>query len=646
MITTSSQHKRRRPLRRLLIGLVAGLALSTVPGAAILRHIVVRPQAEVQEAGVELVVVERGDLLETVDVNGVLEPRDRARVSFPPGARVREVFVNRGDVVNKGDVVARLDTRDLEMKVTSAQADLNQAQQALDKLNAGPTEAELAKAAAAVARARANLATDSRSVQQIDVELAKSRLDTARQRVNDLQNGESPATLRAAEQAHENARATVTDAEQTLASTRDSASRAKTDAEQTVERGTQELQKAQRAYSDAFWDWDYVQRTGRHPTETTVVSDTGQLENRKLTSREVEQYRRALTDAEVALKNSEQNLQNLVEAAEQARTNEIREVQQAERAVEAARRTLADAEDSYRTASTQGVEATLLEARQALAEAKKNYTQLVDNPDRSARRAELEAALLEAVAAQEKLHAGPDPVELARARATLEQARATLASAEAALDAATLTAPIAGTVTEISLKPGVLTSSTDAISIADLDSFLIRGQVTEQDVASIQAGQQVRITVDSLPDEQFQGELLLVGTLPVTAGQQEQGGGFSGPARPLGGLYQVEIAVQNNDPRLRVGMATTARIEVLSLQDTLLIPIQAVEYDSDHRSQVHLLAPDIESSSATTTEVVAVKLGVQSGEQVQVLSGLSEGDQLLVPRMPSMPDSMEVGHTP
>jgi multidrug efflux pump subunit AcrA (membrane-fusion protein) len=283
------------------------------------------------------------------------------------------------------------------------------------------------------------------------------------------------------------------------------------------------------------------------------------------------------------------------------------------------------------------VQAALLEARQSLAEAEKGYAELVDNPDRPARRAELDAALLEAVAAEEKLKAGPDPIELARARTALEQARAALAGAEADLDAATLTAPIAGTVTDITLKPGTLTTADDAVSIADLGGFIIRGQVTEQDVARVQPGQQVQVNVDSVPGESFAGELLLVSALPAEGGAQDQGGGFGGPfpTGALGGLYPVEIALPGADERLRVGMAVTASIEILGVRDTLSVPLQAV-VEGPEGPQVLRATGATGPDGQPVGEPVPVELGVASGERVQVLSGLAEGDQVIMPTLPPM----------
>jgi HlyD family secretion protein len=589
----------------------------------------------------QIVSVEQAELLDIVQINGVLEPRERTRATFPSGQRVAEVLVEEGDLVRAGDVLARLETRDLELQVASRQAELDQAQQSLNKLLAGPTEAELVAARARVARARADLAAEAGEVRAIDIELAQARLTNAQQSLRDLEQGEATNAVRDAERQVRSAQDALTDSRTALERARESASRAKTDAEQALERGVQELERLQRAYSDAFWDWDFVQRTGRHPRDK-VPNAAGDLEHRLLEPFEVEQFRRTLADADIAVKNAEIALKNLVEAAEQARRDELRAIQEAERVVGNAERTLSEANRDLNQAQTRGQASASLEARTALAEAERAYQQLVDDPTRPAQRAQLEAALLEALAAEEKLRAGADAVELAQARTALERARAELARAEADLAEATLRAPLSGTVTSINVQVGTLTAADTGVSIADLSGFIIRGQVTEQSVVRVQVGQGVQISVDSVPDTMFRGELIRVSELPSEQSTTDSGGIGFGAGSPLGGLYPVEILLAANDSRLRVGMATTASIEVLALPETLIIPLQAVEQGPDGPTvrRVVAVAADPEASpGAVPFEVVPITLGASSQDRVQVLSGLQAGDQLLLPELapPALP---------
>ncbi|MFV9504414.1 MAG: efflux RND transporter periplasmic adaptor subunit [Oscillochloridaceae bacterium umkhey_bin13] len=623
--------RRRWPWRPLLGGLALILAVAAVVVAVVSRQQIVRPPELDQELTSELITVERGELLETVEVNGALEPREQARVSFREGVRVVEVLVERGDLVIPGQILARLETRNLELRVAGAQAELDQAEQSFTRLAAGPSQADLAQAAAAVARARANLAADAQAVRLIDRELAEARLTTARQRLLDLEAGVPTDDLTAAERAVTSAEEALVTARQNLVETRDRASRSKISAEQNLEQGLRSHERVQLLFSDMFWDWDFVQRTGRHPTDEVTNQVTGLPENRELTPREIEDFRRRFIDAENSLAVSEQGLANLVDAAEQARVAEVREIQTAERGIEAAERSLNEARRSYELARTRGLPAAVLEARKELADAEKAYTELTNNPDRPARRAELEAALLEAIAREEKLRAGADPVELARARTAIEQAHASLATAEADLAAATLTAPLGGTIVSMGLQEGTLTTVNSVIRIVDLSSFLIRGQVTEQGVARVATGQDVQVRVDSVPGESFPGKVLLVSALPASQSGDDTGG--FGMGSSLGGLYPVELELVSADPRLRVGMAVTASIEILAISDALIIPLQAVEY-GESGPMVRRATGGSDPNGEPLTELVPVELGAISNDQVQVLSGLNEGDQLVILTMP------------
>ncbi|NTW03435.1 MAG: biotin/lipoyl-binding protein, partial [Oscillochloris sp.] len=394
-MTPTTIPKRRRRFRwpTVIFILILILTILCVAGVFIARYFLVGRDSANPSVIIQVVPVEQGDLSEVVEVNGSLEPRDRSSVSFTDGVRVREVLVREGDHVQAGQPLARLESRDLELKVASAQAELDQAQRTLDKLNAGPTKAELAQAAAAVASARANLVSADDDVRQVDIDIARARRDEARQRLADLEAGVATDDLKTAEKQSLAAQDTLRESQDNLEKIRDSASQAKTTAQLNLERGAQALVTAQRAYSDAYWDWDYVQRTGRHPSDKITDPDTGRETHRELEDDEVDQFQRTLEEAEITLKNAEQDLTSLQDAYDLAREDEVSQVNAAQRQIDTATRDLADAQQVFETARTKGMATAVLDARKTLADAEKAYTDLVDNPKRPADRAVLEAAV-------------------------------------------------------------------------------------------------------------------------------------------------------------------------------------------------------------------------------------------------------------
>lgn len=634
--TVAKPRRRRRRWRAILSILALVLAVACVAGIFIGGRAYVQGGAEPSALVPQVVPVERRELTQSVQVNGALEPRDQASISFTAGSRVREVLVQEGAVVRAGAVLARLDTREAELKVASSQAQLAQAEQALEKLQAGPSEADLAAAAAAVARARADIVAGGLEVRPADVANAREQLALARQRLAELEAGTPPQELSAAEQQQLSAQDAVTASEVALDRTRDSASRAKTDAEQAMATGVSSVEKAQRAYSDAYWDWDYVQRTGRHPTQKSVDPETGAETPVKLTDREREEFRRALDDAADALEQAQSQLEILRRTYDDARKEEVRQVQDAERALATSRRALAEAERAAAQQRGSGLATALLDARKQVADAEKAYQELAANPDRPAKAAEREAALLDAIAKQEKLTGGPDAAELADARTKIEQARAALAQAEADLDATTLRAPIAGTVVKNTLRAGTNAVADDKVTIADLRGFLIRGTISEGDVVSVTRGLTVTVTIDSVPGETFVGRLERVSELPADSGQNSDPS-LGGAGGALGGTYPVEIRVDTTDSRLRVGMASTAQIQIFALPDALVVPLQAVQTGPDGGSTVlRVSGPPPPGTADPATTPVSVTLGRTSGDSVQVLSGLSEGDEVLMQQLPPL----------
>jgi multidrug efflux pump subunit AcrA (membrane-fusion protein) len=164
-------------------------------------------------------VVEQGSIARAVEVTGRVTPVDLVRLAFAEGGRVAELRVARGDVVQAGDVLA----------VLSQEAALEAMQQA--ELAVTSAERDLAAA---------------RTQQALAVEQARLRLAATRERQQRLPAGPTEA---------ERARAQdeVVDAERAIETTRRTAAAAKTAAETALAAAVDGVLAAQQAYSDAYW---------------------------------------------------------------------------------------------------------------------------------------------------------------------------------------------------------------------------------------------------------------------------------------------------------------------------------------------------------------------------------------------------------
>ncbi len=110
-------------------------------------------------AGFETATVERTTLYTTVDGSGSITGERTVTLSFGVGGTVEHLYVEVGDRVTGEQLLAELDTTDLEYRVAEAEQALLISQSAYDRLISGPTENEIERARAALARAEAQLAS-------------------------------------------------------------------------------------------------------------------------------------------------------------------------------------------------------------------------------------------------------------------------------------------------------------------------------------------------------------------------------------------------------------------------------------------------------------------------------------------------------
>jgi HlyD family secretion protein len=231
--------------------------------------------------------VQRGTIERPLDVNGRVTPIDLVRLGFRRAGRVAKVSVKQGDTVEAGDVLAELEQADELTALLLAEDGLAQAQR--DLANAQQQHAD--------------------AIRQAELDLREAQEDLTRL----LPGGPD-------DPAHQ-AQRDLDQAQQAAQTGSAAASEQKTSAEHDVLLKTEALQDAQQAYSSAWWDNNWVQNNGTHPTEMETDSRTGQQRHRALSDREKEQFKTALTTAERNLREAERDLalaQRLLDQLHQA----------------------------------------------------------------------------------------------------------------------------------------------------------------------------------------------------------------------------------------------------------------------------------------------------------------------------------------
>ncbi len=202
-----------------------------------------------------------------------------------------------------------------------------------------------------------------------------------------------------------------------------------------------------------------------------------------------------------------------------------------------------------------------------------------------------------------ELERSPNPDDLATAQARLQAAQATV-------DSQALTAPFAGTVTEVDIKPGDQVSpATTAFRLDNVNRLLVDVLVSEVDINSIQVGQPVDLSFDAILDKQYTGKVDQVA--PV-------GDAIQGVVQ-----FNVTVELADADANVKPGMTAAVNIIVNQVSDALLVPNRAVRLVSGQRV-VYIL-------SNGQLQRVNVTLGASSDTSSQVIGGdLKEGDQVVL----------------
>ena len=176
--------------------------------------------------------------------------------------------------------------------------------------------------------------------------------------------------------------------------------------------------------------------------------------------------------------------------------------------------------------------------------------------------------------------------------------------------------PVDGIVVSVGVKENDVLSSQDyssagTIQVVDTSQIKFVGTVDEIDILKIKTGQKASVSVDAIPDRTFPGTVSFISPFgtPNTSGVVK---------------FNITVLLDPTDVDLKGGLSATADIAIQSVEDALLLPVTAVT-TTPSGSFVNLA-----TDNTTKTEKREVKLGAQTTQYVQILSGLKEGDRVTI----------------
>ncbi len=204
----------------------------------------------------------------------------------------------------------------------------------------------------------------------------------------------------------------------------------------------------------------------------------------------------------------------------------------------------------------------------------------------------------------------PSPNDLKAAQANVDQARAGRDLAQAQLDTAIIRAPFDGVVTHVDFDQGSFAPAGKTIlGVADTSELRVKLNIDETDIAQVQKGQDATIDLDAYP-----GKTMTARVSDVAASATTNQGVVN---------YIVTVTLNPGDVPVKIGMTANANVVVTKRDNVLMVPNRAIRATN---SQAFVT---IQNSDGKTQEV-EVKLGMANDQDTDIVSGLQEGQQVVI----------------
>lgn len=214
--------------------------------------------------------------------------------------------------------------------------------------------------------------------------------------------------------------------------------------------------------------------------------------------------------------------------------------------------------------------------------------------------------------------------QLRALEAQIEQTQSTLRADEARLDYARIYAPMEGTVVSISARQGqTLNASQQApilLQIADLSMMTVQAQVSEADITRLSTGMPAYFTTLGNQHTRWRGALYRIEPTPEVQNNVV--------------LYNALFDVNNEDNQLLPQMTAQVFFIVAEARDALLVPAAAVRMLPGREASGRPAEVTVRHGDGRL-ETRRIVTGVSNRVQVQVVEGVSEGEQLLLERSAS-----------
>lgn len=206
-------------------------------------------------------------------------------------------------------------------------------------------------------------------------------------------------------------------------------------------------------------------------------------------------------------------------------------------------------------------------------------------------------------------------------RAQIRQQQAQLESEKVDLGYTKIYSPMNGTIVEQPSKEGetlnAVQSAPTVVTVADLTMLTVEAQVSEADISRLKIGMDAYFTLLGQPGKRYQGKLRQIKPTPEVLNNVV--------------LYYALFDVPNPDDELKINMSAQVYFIQDSAKDAVLVPTSALKESPRGKDSKSGPVTTVTVMTASgTTQEKPVEIGIRNRVQAQVLSGLEDGDTVVI----------------
>ena len=217
-------------------------------------------------------------------------------------------------------------------------------------------------------------------------------------------------------------------------------------------------------------------------------------------------------------------------------------------------------------------------------------------------------------------------IQFLQAKTNYESQKNSLAQLKRQLGKSTIRAPFSGVIDDVIKDQGVVVApgpGSEVFRIVNLNNMYIEADVPESYLSSVNKGKSVTI------------EFPVLGKTLNT--EVKETGNFINPSNRT---FKVEIEVPNKDKTIKPNLTAKLKINDYTNTEALLIPQSIISENADGEQYVYVIK-NIKNNKGIATQTV-VKTGKTQGDVIEILSGITVGEQLIEAGARSVKDGQEV----